>query len=212
MSVSPRDIIVREIVTNLLIHREYSSPMPGKLIVDADGLRTENASRSFFEGRLTLDEFNPMSKNPIIAGFFTEIGLADELGSGMRNLYKYSKIYTGKEPELIDGDEFKAFVPVAYVDTPSSRGPATHGGQASAGSVDEARSVKDVILDMLDTKVQVTSHSVAAAAHVTVRTANRYLLKYVSSGVLVVAAKKGKFKVYERSTKNSDATNATPTT
>lgn len=37
VSVSPRDIIVRELIANLLIHREYSSPMPGRIIVGNDG-------------------------------------------------------------------------------------------------------------------------------------------------------------------------------
>lgn len=43
-------------------------------------------------------------RNPFIAKFFRNIGLADELGSGMRNLYKYSKPYSGKDPVLDDGD------------------------------------------------------------------------------------------------------------
>lgn len=38
--------------------------------------------------------------------------LADTLGSGVRNLYKYSKIYCGGEPELEEGDVFRIFVPL----------------------------------------------------------------------------------------------------
>ncbi len=30
----------------------------------------------------------------------------------MRNLYKYSKYYSGKEPEFIEGDIFKTVVPL----------------------------------------------------------------------------------------------------
>ena len=33
-----------------------------------------------------------MNKNPIIANFFHQIGLADELGSGVRNLYRFTKL------------------------------------------------------------------------------------------------------------------------
>lgn len=33
------------------------------------------------------------SKNPSISKVFREISLADELGSGMRNTYKYTKLY-----------------------------------------------------------------------------------------------------------------------
>jgi ATP-dependent DNA helicase RecG len=36
--------------------------------------------------------------------------LADQLGSGVRNLYKYTKIYSGSEPELLEGDIFKTTI------------------------------------------------------------------------------------------------------
>ncbi len=35
------------------------------------------------------------------------MGLVDELGSGVRNIYKYSNAYFGFEPELIEGNIFK---------------------------------------------------------------------------------------------------------
>lgn len=37
-------------------------------------------------------------------------GYADQLGSGMRNLFKYSKAYGGSDPQLTDGDVFRAEV------------------------------------------------------------------------------------------------------
>jgi len=48
-----------------------------------------------------------------IARFFKEIGRADELGSGVRNLFKYCRHYSGgKIPELIEQDIFKCIVPL----------------------------------------------------------------------------------------------------
>lgn len=52
------------------------------------------------------------SQNPIIASFFRNIGYAEQLGSGVRNLYKYSKYYSGKEPEFVEGDVFRITVPL----------------------------------------------------------------------------------------------------
>lgn len=49
-------------------------------------------------------------KNPVIAAFFRQIGRADELGSGMRNLIKYGKAYGGTDPEMIEGDVFRIIV------------------------------------------------------------------------------------------------------
>ena len=59
VSISPRDIIIREVISNLLIHREFTSPFPAKLIITQDELRTENASRAPFLGRITPSRFQP---------------------------------------------------------------------------------------------------------------------------------------------------------
>ena len=44
--------------------------------------------------------------------FFRNIGWSDRLGSGVRNIFKYSKYYSGKEPEFIEGDVFRLIVPL----------------------------------------------------------------------------------------------------
>ena len=46
---------------------------------------------------------------------FREIELADELGSGMRNTYKYTKLYSGGTPEFIEGDVFRTVIPLAPI-------------------------------------------------------------------------------------------------
>lgn len=55
---------------------------------------------------------SPFPKNPVIARFFREIGRADELGSGVRNLLKYSKAYGGKAPVLVEADIFRIAIAV----------------------------------------------------------------------------------------------------
>ena len=112
MSTSVRDIIAREIVSNILVHREYSSAFPAKLVIEPDRIMTENWNRSLFPGKIDPNAFTPYPKNPILAKFFVNIGRAETLGSGVRNLYKYTKIYCGGEPELDEGDVFKIFVPL----------------------------------------------------------------------------------------------------
>ena len=54
----------------------------------------------------------PNPKNPIIASFFRNIRWSDRLGSGVRNIFKYSKYYSGEEPEFIEGDVFRLIVPL----------------------------------------------------------------------------------------------------
>lgn len=114
-SVSARDHILREICSNSLAHRDYSSGYVAKLVIEKDRLFTENANRSHGYGVLNLSSFEPYSKNPPISKVFREIGLADELGSGMRNTYKYSELYSGGKPEFVEGEVFRIIVPLSQI-------------------------------------------------------------------------------------------------
>lgn len=155
---------MREFIVNCLIHREFTSPFPAKVIIDSAGIHTENASRSLFEGRLMLEDFNPIPKNPTIAHVFAQVGLAEELGSGLRNLTRYSMVYSGNEPILKDGDVFKAFVPVRQNPTQA----IADGGarRYESGGF--------------------TAAEYAAAKGVSLRTAQRLLKEAVDKGEMVV--------------------------
>lgn len=116
-SVSARDNILREIVSNLLAHRDFSNAYVAKLVIERDRIYTENANLSHGHGALSLATFEPFPKNPPISKVFREIGLADELGSGMRNTYKYTKMYSGGEPQFVEGDVFRITIPLSEVAT-----------------------------------------------------------------------------------------------
>ena len=111
-TVSLRDKVVRELVSNLLMHREFSSSFVSKFIIEKERMYTENPCRAQNHVEITPEHFTPISKNPIIAHFFTNIGFADELGSGTRNLFKYSELYSGKRPTMIEDEIFTASVPL----------------------------------------------------------------------------------------------------
>ena len=112
ISIDARELIAREVISNILIHRDYSNAFPAKLIIEKDVLRTENWSKSRFNGPLNIESFSPYPKNPLLASFFVNIGRADTLGSGMRNLYKYTKLYSNAEPILSEGDIFEIRIPL----------------------------------------------------------------------------------------------------
>ena len=107
-----RQIIAREMIGNLLIHREYSSSYIAKFVIEKDKMFTENANRAAQDGFLTPDNIEPNPKNPIIASFFRNIGWSDKLGSGVRNLFKYTKFYSGADPEFYESDVFKLVIPL----------------------------------------------------------------------------------------------------
>lgn len=110
--ISLRDAIFREVASNMLIHREYTSAFPAKLIIEYGQVRTENASKPHGFGVLNPVTFTPFPKNPVIGAFFREIHRADELGSGMRKLMRYGKAFGGADPEMIEGDVFRIIVKV----------------------------------------------------------------------------------------------------
>jgi len=110
---SLRNKIFREAVANILIHREYSNGFPAKMIVGLNRVVFENANRPHGHGLINPETFTPFPKNPIIARVFKEIGFADELGSGVRNLFKYTGIYSkGGTPQLIEDDIFRTIIPI----------------------------------------------------------------------------------------------------
>lgn len=111
-SVSARDAILREIISNSLAHRDYSSGYVAKIIIEKDRIFAENSNRTHGYGNLNLNTFQPFPQNPAISKVFREIGLADELGSGMRNTYKYTKLYSGGVPQFVEGDIFKTIIPL----------------------------------------------------------------------------------------------------
>lgn len=109
---SLRNIILREMVSNVLMHREFTGSYTAKFVIEEERMYVENANRALGDGFITEDNLEPVSKNPIIASFFRNIGCADQLGSGVRNLFKYSKYYSGMLPEFVEGDVFRIIVPL----------------------------------------------------------------------------------------------------
>ena len=78
------------------------------MIIESNQVLFENANRSHGHGLINPDSFTPFPKNPIIARVFKEMGYADELGSGVRNLFKYTGIFSkGGKPQLIEEDVVK---------------------------------------------------------------------------------------------------------
>lgn len=175
--VSARNIIVRELVSNILIHREFTNPFPAKIIIDETGIKTENASRAYFAGRLDLNDFNPIPKNPIIANFFSQIGLAEELGSGLRNLEKYSRSVFGSDPVLTEGDIFRARID--YGSQASKTASKTAGQNFSANP-----KTRESILRAVNESGIITVGEAAVAAGVSNKTAARYLKTLAAEGLI----------------------------
>jgi ATP-dependent DNA helicase RecG len=108
-----RDKIFREIIGNIIVHREYTDAMATELIIEEDAVRTLNPNNPYFNGIMDLNHFNPHPKNPNIRKFFTALGWADEIGSGIRNTRNYLPHYVeNAEPVFIDEPLFRTVIPL----------------------------------------------------------------------------------------------------
>lgn len=114
-SVSARDKILREIISNILAHRDYSNAYTAQFVIEKDKIYTKNSNLPHGHGELQLNKFEPFPKNPPISKVFREIGYADELGSGMRNTNKYTKLYSGGTPTFIEDNVFEIIIPTENV-------------------------------------------------------------------------------------------------
>ena len=190
VNVNARDRILREIVSNTLAHRDYSSGFPAKMIIDTEKILVENSNLSHGIGILDLNKFEPFSKNPSISKVFREIGFADELGSGMRNTNKYTQLYTGQKPVFEEGNIFKTIIPLKKIATRKvGRNNVVHNVAHDV--------VHDVVHDKLDlvefikekvrSNNKITRKSMADEVGVSVKTIERIIklienLKYVGTG------------------------------
>ncbi len=138
--VSIRDKIFREVVANMLIHREYASPYHARLVIEHDRVVADNWNKPHTHGILKPETFAPFTKNPALTKFFKEIGRMDELGSGVRNLFKYGPQYaSGQMPEVIEEDVFKAIIPIDHVEGSNQDGNQVTNHELSTGVVFSAR-------------------------------------------------------------------------
>ncbi len=175
--ISVRDLIFHEVIGNLLIHREYTNPYPAKLIIEEDRVLTENANRTRNVGEINPDNFSPYPKNPVIASFFKEIGRADELGSGVRNTFKYCGIYTsGATPKLIEDDIFKTIIPLK----PTKKDDGINDG-INEVDLDED---EQKIVNYIQKNQKITTKEAVELIGKVKRTVNRKLTSLQEKGVL----------------------------
>lgn len=190
VNVNARDRILREIVSNTLAHRDYSSGFPAKMIIDDEKITIENSNLAHGIGALDLQKFEPFPKNPAISKVFREIGLADELGSGMRNTYKYTRLYSGAFPLFEEGNIFRTIIPLKKIATQKVGGNGVAQDVAHSVAQDVAHD-KIALVEFIKEKIRendkITRKTIADEAGVSVKTIERTIkeidnLRYIGSG------------------------------
>ena len=92
--VNLRDRIFRELISNLIAHREYTSAAPASLTIFKDKVVFKNPHVPHISGKLDPAHFTPFPKNPTICNFMLQMGRYEQAGSGVYNVTKYLPHYT----------------------------------------------------------------------------------------------------------------------
>ena len=198
LRVSLRDKIYREIIANMLVHREYHNPTPTIIEIKRDGVIAKNANRPLKAGLVTLSNYSSHPKNPHIANFFVQIGRAEHLGTGIRNIYKYAPIYTGVAPIIEDEDVYIVKIGaykedkqnmLSNVATISNEDGARSGVRNDARN--DARKVnsdvankKNQIIELLRQDPTMTAKMLSLQLSYSFRSTQRYIADLCAEGVL----------------------------
>lgn len=143
--VSLRNKVFRKVVANMLIHREYLNPSISMIDVRKDYVLVQNANRPLRTGVITPDNYTPHPKNPHMANFFVQMGRAEHLGTGVRNLYHYAPIYLGAEPTITDDDMFRIRLNIA-----ESKQAEMAMGSTANGKIDVQDGTINVTINVLE--------------------------------------------------------------
>ena len=104
--INLRESIFRELIANMLVHKEYIGGEPTKLIIGKNKIIAKNTSKPYRIGFITPDNVANHPKNPNIIKIFRGIGYVEELGSGISKMFKYCNEYTKHSPIIKDDTIF----------------------------------------------------------------------------------------------------------
>ncbi|HBA59659.1 MAG TPA: hypothetical protein DCZ92_02315 [Elusimicrobia bacterium] len=85
---------LRELVVNLVIHRDYRGAAPACVFVFDDRIEMWNAGempKGLSLDKLQSGDYEPSARNPLLTRVFKEIGLIENLGSGLQKVCRLLK-------------------------------------------------------------------------------------------------------------------------
>lgn len=119
--ISLRDRIFRELISNLIAHREYTCAAPASMTIFRDKVIFKNPHVPRLSGKIDASQFTPFPKNPTICRFMLQLGRYEQAGSGVFNVTKYLPHYSqGAKPIFEEqADIFVTTIPLLVKAQPS---------------------------------------------------------------------------------------------
>ncbi len=193
MSISLRERIFREAISNIIAHRDYRNASPGRLLIYEDRVILDNPSTQYFHQPITPRNLASHPKNPSICKFMIQLGRFDELGSGVINIHKYLPAYAdGAQPLFEDTSEgFRLTLPLRIASgkrdsdpvTPQVTGEVTGKvtGEVTGEVADEVRKLLDVLSPKPLTRAE-AQDALRLAGQANFR--DRYLVPALEAGLI----------------------------
>jgi ATP-dependent DNA helicase RecG len=155
-----RDQIYREVFVNFLIHQDYSAGLPSKFaITQSDGTFTANGNKIVLNKNIDPDNYQPFPKNPLIGKFLREMGLAEELGFGLKKITSLVSIFSDDKPQFHDSQLFFTSIPPPTKKIANQAENPQIIPKISAHSYYQKESYEDSIHKIIEGTSQVTSVS-----------------------------------------------------
>lgn len=183
--ISLREKIFREIVANILIHREYTNAYPSTFIIYRNRVETKNANKPHFIGQLVPGNFEPYPKNPHLAQIFTQMGRSEELGTGVKNVYKYSKAFSGSDNIIFnEEDVFVTKVPLKEQHKKDFNKNDELNGGLNDGLNDGLNNRQRKTLDMIKKKPGIKVKTLSEELNIPIDTLDRYIKIFVKKNLV----------------------------
>ena len=162
---------IREIVINMLVHRDYRNSSGSIIKIYDDRIEFYNPGGLF--GDLTKEKllnfnYQPQARNKMLAKAFKLIGKVEKYGSGIKRIFTICKIYGVIEPQInINNNSFEVIL-----------------FKEIKNVVDDV--VDDVVGDVVDSKLaeiirlikldsRISASKIAKKMNISTRTAQRYI-------------------------------------
>ena len=162
------NVVVRELVSNVLIHRDFLDATGTQILLYKDRIEVINPNNPKTYDNIDMNEFEPFSKNPVIAKAFRKIGYADELGSGFSKIENACVNYFKSTPIVEDKEVFKVIV---YL-------------KSDSDYTKQEDEDKSIILDYINRNGSINSRTAREILHCEKTWADKILSELVDSGLI----------------------------
>ncbi|MFA4947863.1 MAG: RNA-binding domain-containing protein [Candidatus Krumholzibacteriia bacterium] len=182
-AVSLRARIFRELVANIVAHREYTSAAPATIMIYRDRVEFKNPNVPHGRGPIDPAHFTPYPKNPTICKFLIQLGRYEELGSGVNNVTKYLPFYApgAGAPSFNEDDMFTTVVPLA-----PAAGEVNGGDTGEVAGEDKGEVAGEVMELLRVTKTAMSRYELQRALKLKGQAnfRDRYLLPALRAGLI----------------------------